>query len=267
MKSRILASGIAACMLVFVASPAFAADTAVLKITRSLSMFGRYNNMQVYVNDKYLGAVDNGKTKDFKFTPAKDGKNKLNAVITSLFRVPSTDYQFTAKAGSVVNAVTSVKEGSFTCTLLIDLKSAKRPTKKYKLISVKMDKQMKSVDLKESPVYRLPSGQEKVVEDTLRLRHTVSCTLTKSLEAELKADLVAVQASIRGGIQKSNSRSYSVESELKRSVKLIGNGQPLKVVWCELYRTGTAVIEVKGKRQTVPFTYKEDFDLKVKLAQ
>ena len=132
---------------------------------------------------------------------------------------------------------------------------------KINIIELKLDNKLTSKVVKESPAYKVPKGQEKIVEDSVRLVHTVTTTNTSSIDESLKSRWGFIEKGIRSEIQKSTSKSDAVETEVKRSVRIIGDGQTVKVVWNELYRTGTAKIVVDGKTSVVPFEYKEDFDL------
>ena len=121
--------------------------------------------------------------------------------------------------------------------------------------------------LKESPSIRVARNAESVVEDTRKVRHSVTIASGWKAEAELKGTISAVwvslEAGIKAGIEKSTSTTYAVESEKKRSVTLKGGDTSMrfKVVWVEYYRTGTATVKVDGKEVKVPFEFKEDFGL------
>ncbi len=132
---------------------------------------------------------------------------------------------------------------------------------KAKVINVTIDTNLKSKIIKESPPYNIPQGQEKTVKDTIKIIHTVT-TEDKSSESQaLKLKIPFVETDIRKEVQKTISKSDAEWSEVERSVKIIGDGKPIKVVWSELYRTGTAKVEVDGKIIDIPFEYKDDFDL------
>lgn len=133
------------------------------------------------------------------------------------------------------------------------------------VLSIKLNDKLESEVFKRSPIYQVPTGQEKIVEDTVRFRKTSSLSVSKSLEAEAKLNLEFVELGVRGKLEKIYSESFTEEHEFKRSVRLLGNGKALQVVWIHLYRTGVAEVEyVSGyeKRHTqIPFRYRDGFDL------
>ena len=104
-----------------------------------------------------------------------------------------------------------------------------------KIISISLDKKMKSVVLKESPPITLAHGTEKVVEDSLKITHSATIASTWKAEAGLKGKLSAgwaeVEVGIKAGIEKTTSKTYSVASERKRSVTLKGDGSTPAPSW------------------------------------
>lgn len=135
------------------------------------------------------------------------------------------------------------------------------------ILELKLDSQLKSRRVKVSPAYRIPKGNEQIVEDSVKVSHTVTTADQSSTERELKLSWGILQTDIRSAIQRSTGKSDSVDSELKRSIKIIGDGQAVRVVWNELYRTGIAVVKSSGGTVAVPFEYKEGFDLTLESAE
>jgi len=114
------------------------------------------------------------------------------------------------------------------------------------------------------PPITLAPETEKVVDDTIRVRHSTSITNAWKAEIEVKGKVSAwfleVETALRGGIEKSTNQTYGVETEKKRSVTIKGT-KPVRVVWVDLYRTGKAKVELDGQEMELPFEFKEDFDL------
>lgn len=136
-----------------------------------------------------------------------------------------------------------------------------------RLISVAFDTELKQKRTKTSPPIRLPENTEKVWEDTIKVQHSVTTSSTWKAEAEVKGKVsvwfAEVETSVRSGIERSTSRTYGVETERKRSVTLKGDHSPQmrRVVWVDVYRTGTATLDIGGEIVSIPFEFKEDFDL------
>jgi tetratricopeptide (TPR) repeat protein len=138
---------------------------------------------------------------------------------------------------------------------------------KIRLLEMKLDEELKQVVLKKSPAIRLAAGTEKVIEDTVKVQHSVSTTDGWTSERELRGKVTAwfveVSSSVRSGIEKKTTRTFGVETERKRSVTVKGDRTvpAVRVVWVEYHRTGTAELEVDGEKVTLPFSFREDFDL------
>jgi hypothetical protein len=135
-----------------------------------------------------------------------------------------------------------------------------------KCLEIKLDRELKSVVVKESPPIRLARGTQKTMEDIVRVKHSVTISKGWHAEAEVRAKAEAawasLEASVRGGIERSTSKTYGTETERKRSVTLQGDGvSAVKVLWVEYFRTGMATLAVDGQTLEVPFEFREDFDL------
>ena len=72
-----------------------------------------------------------------------------------------------------------------------------------------------------------------------------------------------VEAALKGGIERSTSKTYGVETETKRSVTIKGTDSTsgFRVVWVEYYRTGKAKVRIDNQEVELPFEFREDFDL------
>ncbi len=136
-----------------------------------------------------------------------------------------------------------------------------------KLIAINIDEELKQVVVKKGPRIRLARDTEKTVEDTVKVKHSVTISDTWKAEAELKGKvsvwIVEIGSSIKAGFEKSTSRTYGVETERKRSVTLKGNGSSIgaRVVWVDYYRTGRAKVMIDNEEVVLLFEFKEDFDL------
>jgi hypothetical protein len=145
--------------------------------------------------------------------------------------------------------------------------------------NVTLDKLRKVVVLKEDPPIRMARGTTKLVEDTRRIRHSITIDerwkVEGGVKVEVKAGAVApigpvivgafgrFEADIRAEIEKSTRTHYGIETERKRSVTIDGGApKTVKVVWEEYYRTGTTTMLVNGVVYHVPFDFREDFGLR-----
>jgi len=117
--------------LVCCSIPAYAQDTnTVLKVYRKSAFTGGSCGMDVYVNDIKLGSVDNGSTKEFKFAPQRDGRNKIYVEMVNVlgFRTgtKSATKELIAKPGDTVNATTTLETGFVTNTLHLQFTVVKK---------------------------------------------------------------------------------------------------------------------------------------------
>jgi tetratricopeptide (TPR) repeat protein len=96
------------------------------------------------------------------------------------------------------------------------IKELRESGKQPEVLSVTLDEEMKSVTIKKSSPYKLATNSEKVVEDTIRVKHEVTVKEGWKAEDEVRgtfqAWLVEVQIGIRGSIEKSTSRTYGTET-------------------------------------------------------
>ena len=134
-----------------------------------------------------------------------------------------------------------------------------------KISRVELDRTLKAITLKESPPIQLAPNTEKFVEDSMTLSHEVKTSTTWTVGADLKAQVnaawAAVTVGILGKLESVTSSDYSVETKRTRSVTIKGGSPPVKVVWVEYFRTGTAIVAINGREVRVPFEIDEDFDL------
>ena len=136
-----------------------------------------------------------------------------------------------------------------------------------KIVSIRLDEELQSKVVKKSQPIRLAANTEKVVEDTVRVQHSVTIKDSWKAEAEVSGKVTAwfveVETAVRGGIEQSTSRMYGTETERKRNVTIKGTGaaKGVRIVWVEYYRTGIAKMKVDGVEFELPFEFRDDFDL------
>jgi hypothetical protein len=129
-----------------------------------------------------------------------------------------------------------------------------------------VDSKLKRVVLKQSPAVRLAKGSEKIVEDSVTVVHSVAISSGWKTDTEIRGKVslgwAEIGGSIKREVEQTTGTTYSVKTERKRKVKLVGDGSTLlAVAWVEYYRAGTATWEIDGKEVKIPFQIKEDFDL------
>lgn len=134
-----------------------------------------------------------------------------------------------------------------------------------RVLSVSLDEGVERKVVKKSPPLTLAPGTRKVVEDTVRVRHeaTVGAARWGGVEARgrVRVAWLELEGGVRAGVERTTGRTCGVESERRRSVVLKGGGPPVRVVWVEYYRTGTARAEVGRQVVEFPFLLRDDFDL------
>lgn len=261
-------------------APSPAPGKATLKVIRKPQFYAAGTLFDVSVNGEKLGNI-NGQSftsskveeKEVTYTVAADGLNTVTITTPGVGvfkKVATFDKQFKALPGSITKVVVvagtndfNSRSGSIPVEMTVTTEAGTPPAQ---AVSVVLDRQMKSVVLKESPPIRLAAGTRKLVEDTVRVRHEVRIASHWKVEGELRARADAVWASaslrIRAEIEKSTSTTLQTESERRRNVTVEGGGtKAKKVVWVEYYRTGRARMLVEGKEIEVPFEFREDFDL------
>jgi tetratricopeptide (TPR) repeat protein len=138
---------------------------------------------------------------------------------------------------------------------------------KVTVLSMNLDEELKKVVTKKGPIICLPLNTEKLVEDTVTIRHSTTVTDGWKAEPEVRGKVsawwVEVEAALKDGIERSTSKTYGVETETKRSVTIKGTDSTsgFRVVWVEYYRTGKAKVRIDNQEVELPFEFREDFDL------
>ena len=130
--------------------------------------------------------------------------------------------------------------------------------------STVFDKQLKHVEVKESPPIRAAKDSPQVKKEEYTIKHSVGVQEGYKVEGELRANLAIVELGIKGSVERSTNRTYEESKTTTREVTIPGNGRPYKVVWVETYRTGKAITVIKGKKYEVPFEFREGWDLQTK---
>ncbi len=236
-----------------------------LKVTRKSDDNGSLCGMDVFVDGQKVGSLGNGETKTFTVSGVKVGGHTVGNKSYEFFGgVKEEDEKtvFIAGPNAVVRFTTSWSFGmnEFSGQNAFEFGNAK-------VVSVSLDTNLKDVVVKKSPPIKLAAGSSKVVEDTIRIKHSVTVSDGWKTEAGVKSSVQTFWPSIEGGIryevQHSKGQTYEVETERKRSVTINGGGssEGTRVVWVEYYRTGTAKVMIGKKEVQVPFEFKEDFDL------
>ena len=285
-RYEMVAIRILAVVITLIPLAALADDTPPLRVVRPEVYKGIGSSIEIFVNDVSVGRIRSGEEKIFNTDAMRIGRNKVHAVVhgdafgKSPFWEDTTDRTFSelaygagdkryfSVAGDETEIVLTIgfgerfsKRGVFSVSNEVE-GGWEPPVIK----SVDFDTQLKQVVIKESPVIRLAPGTEKTVEDTIKIRHEVRISSNWRVEAELRAALDAIWArvalDVKGEIEKSTNRVYSVETERSRSVLIKGDGiTTVRVVWVEYFRTGTVLIKMDNQEVLVPFEFGEDFDL------
>lgn len=241
-------------------------STASLKFVRADRLVAALCRMYVIVNGESIGYASNGETKYFDVS-IRPGKNRIYLKVTDFlgFETLSESLDIECYAGGTI----IVESGNFAARdgkgVIEFTASAAKPTPK--LISVQLDKKLKKEIIKETEGFRLARGTSKTVEDSLKITHSVTITKGKGSDYEGKLkigpDWLGVEGGIRSSISEATSKTFGLESEVKRSVTVTGDGSSgkVKVLWVIYYRTGIATVKVDGKETKIPFEFKEDFGL------
>jgi hypothetical protein len=262
--SAVLASVLS---LFAMATPGHSADPpdVTLKVSRKSDFRSYFITQKVFLNDKLVASVGSGESKIVPLTGVTPGPCTLKTVCWT-----GDGQQLGSETRDLIipcrNAVVEVGVDTGRSNLFTKISGDLVDTSVAKVLSVKFDKELKAVVVKTSPAIKLPAGATKTVEDTIRVKHSVTLTEGWTAAGEVKSKVKLYWLPIEGGVryevQKSTSQSYETETERKRSVTLTGNGTSASsVVWVEYYRTGTAKVSINGSEIELPFEFREDFDL------
>ena len=131
-------------------------------------------------------------------------------------------------------------------------------------VSLRTDKALKSVDVKESPAFSVAVGATEIKKDEYTVKHSVGVTNTLRGEVSLGVNWDLIEAGIKAGVERTHS-SFTEESRTSsREVVVSGNGRKYKLVWVEYFQTGDVTTRTKDKEFTVPFEARVDWDLQLR---
>jgi hypothetical protein len=218
---------------------------------------------KLYLNGKLVASLRSGDSKTVPLTGVNPGPCTFKVVtIAGLGGESSETRDMIIACRNAFIQVDLTKRLSDESSITGDVVD----TSVAKVLSVEFHKELKAVVVKKSPPIQLPSGTTKTVEDTIRVKHSVTLTEGWTASREVKANVqlwwLPIEGGLRYEVQKSTNQSYETEPERKRSVTLTGDGKSAsRVLWVEYYRTGKARVTIKGVEVELPFEFREDFDL------
>jgi hypothetical protein len=271
------------CSLGLGANPAFADETVNVQIKRLSAWLGKLAPIDVYINDKLVGSVRNDDTKSFHFTGAKLGKNEVRAVEDSVLgrytyyqnsidKIGDKKYFLVTKPGEDIVITIgwnpdNLKNNTFSVTNEVPADWAPPP-----VLRVTVDTELKAIVTKKSPPIHVKDNLGKIVEDTIRVKHSASISESWQAESGVKASVAlgwfSIGGEVKHEIQRATSTTYEVERERKRSVTVTDRpAEYVRVVWVNYYRTGTVTTKVNGSEVTVPYMFWDDFDLLLESAK
>jgi hypothetical protein len=244
-----------------------AEETTATMVVTSTS----FSPMHVYVNGTKLGTVR--LSGEIKFTPAKDGKNVVFVEFDNIFDNNRTSpFDFEAGVGAKVVVACTNREGVIGTRILVRVPekgtigstpTTTPPEKTSTLGKVTSDEKKVEkegrVDIVESEV-----GGETTYSETRTIKREVSYSVKLGLgtetEAKIGANLLAVNAELIGRVKASveAERSEKWSDEITKSVthKINLDKSPkVKVIWMDIYRTGTVEVLLDGKTHVVPFEF------------
>ncbi len=179
-----------------------------------------------------------------------EGKNKLYAALA--------DYQ------EAIRIDPTLDDARQNVRMLTAKIKEKWLSPKVTILALNLDRELKKVVTKTGPTIRLSPNSQKTVEDSVTIQHSATVSTGWKAGGEVRGKVSAwwgeVEGALKAGIEKSESKTYGVETKMSRSVVITGS-DPTRVIWVDYYRTGKANVRIDDQEFELPFEFLEDFDL------
>ena len=261
------------CLLGLLSASNLLADTIRIKVTRELQLMGFSAKMHVYVNGKALGTISNGQVVTFRCDNARIGINEASITVVYFTREAPL-----LVAGNRNRRFFVVKHPGEE--IAIDLGYALSGFGLFKVSTevdsgverIELNRTLKGIVIKETPPFRVAPGSDQVYEETMTVRREIKTSTNWKVEADLRAEVDAIWASItlniKGKLERTTYEDNSVEIKRTRRLTIRPSRSAVKLVWVEYFRTGTAVVVVNGGREVrIPFEVAEDLILRAEAVQ
>ncbi len=177
--------------------------TATLKAVRENRFEGWIVQSNIFVDGHQIGMLTAGDTKEFSI-PA-DGEKQIFAIKEPYYGKVMDERKIRVLPNDII-----ILEFNFYSITKIDVKHGSDENNKtltndnqnqIKIIELKLNNTLKQKIIKESPNYNIPQGQEKLVEDTLKIVHTVTTEEKSSSSNTFKLKILLIETDIRKEIQ------------------------------------------------------------------
>lgn len=248
-----------------------------VKITRQSAYTGKWVTQHVYINDRFVGKIDNNETQVFDFGFAKLGKNTLRIEDQTIIGKYTFYSNLIKKNGGLKHFLVTnrgdqvfVKHGFNDNDLSKNFYEVSREVaedwRAPEVIAVKHVSDLEQEVLKRGAKIKVRDNVGKVVKDTLLLRHSATISDSWKTEEQIRKSATAgwfsISSDISKEIQRTTHQTFETEKATERSVTITPRkAEYVRVVWINLYRTGTVTFKDGGKEVTAPFRFLEDFDL------
>jgi hypothetical protein len=215
----------------------------------------------VYVNDEKVGEVKGDEKKSFKFTPARDGKNRLEVIQYDVIGVKQRmlTETFEAWAGADVYCY-SEHDTSRSSVRVRD--AGARPVKatKVELRAITIDPELTTKEVK-TKIFETPDGIEQEYEISQTIERSVSFSKTLTTEYGGKINFAIIGGDIRKKIESEERITFKQTETIRRTLKINGTKTPkVKVVWVESGKTGKATVVIDGEEKQIPFSLPVEVD-------
>ncbi len=116
-----------------------------------------------------------------------------------------------------------------------------------------------------SELVTVPQGVTIRVKRSRTVQHTISVNWNVSGELSGSASVVTVvNLSIKSAIEKSKETTYEESETVEYEVELNGSASTsYKLVWSDIWRSGTVQVEANHKMHAIPFEYRDRSELNV----
>jgi hypothetical protein len=254
--------------LLFVPNVLVAQDLGKATLNVLKKDYNAYGSEKFYLDGELLMSVKNGENKECQFTPASSGTTTIKGVNYNAFGGIGSEFDYKFKIGprgiAEIKDVWSGRFGDSFETHTYDVMKYGLDVSNLKVV---LDNDSREREIAYEFV-NTPRGAKRTVKRSRTIERSVSVTDVDTVEKELGAKVYIFSGAIRSKIERSRNTTYKESETIEQAVELDGNALPkAKLVWIERTYTGKATVSIDGKEAVVPFSFRENLELRVEEVQ